>query len=87
MFKKYLYYSIDHDLMAFIFDHDLEQMTLAKYKKAQTCSDWRSIEILSFLLFWPWPVTLVLNHDLDIMMTYFHNHNKVSRSIGLKVIS
>ena len=65
----------------------LKQMTLAKYKKNQKCSDWSDIENLSFLLFWPWPVTLVLNLDLDVMMTYFHTHNKVSGSIGLKFIS
>ena len=72
--------------MTFIFDHDLEQMTLAKYKKDQTCSLKRYWNF-DFLLFWPWPVTLVLNLDLDIMMTYVHTQSKVSRSIGLKVIN
>ena len=31
--QKYLYCSIDLDFMTLTFDHDLEQMTLAKYKK------------------------------------------------------
>ena len=35
--------SDDLDLMSFIFDHDLQQMTLVKYKKDQTCSDWKDI--------------------------------------------
>ena len=77
--KTYLFCSIDLDLMTFIIDHDLEQMTLAKCKKDQTCSDWRDIENLSFCYFdldlWPWYSTL----------TYFHTHNKVSRSIGYQL--
>ena len=54
--------SIDFDIVTFIFDLDLEQMALAKYKKYQTCSDWRDIENLSFCHFdldlWPWYSTL-----------------------------
>ena len=67
-------------------NHDLEQMTLTKYKKDQTCPDWKDIENLSFAIL-TLTLTLVLNTDLDIMMTNIHTHNKVSRSIGLKVIS
>ena len=37
--------------MTFIFDHDNEHMTLAKYKKDQTCSDWKIIENLIFCYF------------------------------------
>ena len=32
-------------------------------------------------------MTLVLKFDLNIVITYFHTNNKVSRSIGSKVIS
>ena len=42
MFKRYLYCSIDLDIMTSI------NMTLAKYKKDQTCSDRTDITILSF---------------------------------------
>ena len=41
MFKRYLYCSID-------LDHDLEQMTLAKYKKDETCLERTDIKNLSF---------------------------------------
>ena len=64
--------------MTLIFDHHLEQMTLAKYKKDQTCSDWTDIEVL---LLWPWPVALALKLDLGIVMTYFYTNNKIQQLV------
>ena len=53
IFKRYLYCSIDFDLMTFIFDLDLDQMTLAKYKKDQT------IQIEKMLnIYWYWKFLL-----------------------------
>ena len=44
--------------MTLIFDHDLEKMTLAKYKKDQTCSDWTDITVFAAM-------TLVLKPDRE----------------------
>ena len=71
--------------MTLIFDNDLEQMILDKYKKDQICSDcMKRYWDFEFLLFWS--VTLVLNFNMDIMMIYFHTQNKVSRSFDLDIV-
>ena len=74
--------------MTFIFDYGLEQMTLAKYNKDQTCSDWRDIENLSFCCFdldlWPWYLTLTW---ILWWLTSIPTIRPVCRSLGLKVLS
>ena len=59
MLKRYLYCSIDLDIMTLI------NMTMAKYMKYQICLNGTDITNLSFM-------TLVLKSDLDIMMTYIY---------------
>ena len=90
MFKNYLYCSFDLDFITLIFDHDLEQMALAKYTKVKPVQTEQILKFfkifLKYLLLWPWtwPMTLVLKLDPDFVMTYFHTK---MRSIVSNIIS